>query len=58
MEQQVWLMNQKVGVGVVSGLGGIDKFNFNTIPDSCIKVDVKEAISPNAVLMYPHKAGY
>jgi hypothetical protein len=27
---------------LISGLGGIDKFNFNTIPDSWFKVDVVE----------------
>jgi hypothetical protein len=60
MGQQVCLMNpknlkQKVAVGVVSGLGGIDKFHFNIIPESWLKVDVKEVMSPNAELMYPHE---
>jgi hypothetical protein len=65
--QQVCLMNpknlkQKVAVGFVSGFGGIDKFHFNIIPESWLKVDVKEVMSPNAEvmspnaeLMYPHK---
>jgi hypothetical protein len=60
MGQQVCLMNpknvkQKVAVGIVSGFGGIDKFHFNTIPESWLKVDVKEVVSPNADLMYPNK---
>jgi hypothetical protein len=62
MGQQVCLMNpknskQKVAVGVVSGFGGIDKFHGNTIPESWIKVDVKEVVCPNAELMYPHEPG-
>jgi hypothetical protein len=49
-------VKQKVAIGVVSGFGGIDKFHFKTIPDSWLKVDVKEVVYPNAALMYPHKA--
>jgi hypothetical protein len=48
---------QKVAAGVVNGLGGNDKFNFNTIPNSWFKVDVNEAMYPNATLMYPEEAG-
>jgi hypothetical protein len=60
MGQQVCLMNprnvkQKVAVGVVSGFGGIDKFHFQTIPDSWLKVNVKEVVCPNAALRYPHE---
>jgi hypothetical protein len=41
----VCLMNpknvkQKGVVGIVSGFGGIDKFYFNTIPKSWLKVDL------------------
>jgi hypothetical protein len=50
-----WNVKPKVAVGVVSGFGGIDKFHFQTIPDSWLKVDVKEVVCPNATLMYPHK---
>jgi hypothetical protein len=35
---------QKVVAGVVSGLGGIDKFNFNAIPDSVISVIVDSLV--------------
>jgi hypothetical protein len=60
MEQQVYLMNpknvkQKIVVGVVSGFRGIDKFHFNTIPESWLKVDVKEVMSPNTDLMYSNE---
>jgi hypothetical protein len=48
-------IKQKVVIGVVSGFGGIDKFHFKTIPDSWLKVDVKEVVCPNAALMYPHE---
>jgi hypothetical protein len=48
-------IKQKVAVGVVSGFGGIDKFHFQTIPESWLKVDVKEVVCPNAALMYPHE---
>jgi hypothetical protein len=56
----VCLMNpknekQKVVVGVVSGFGGIDKFHFNTIPESWLKVDVKEVMLPNADMIYPNE---
>jgi hypothetical protein len=50
-------LKQKVAVGIVSGFGGIDKFHFNTIPESWLKVDVKEVMSPNADLMYPNENG-
>jgi hypothetical protein len=49
-------LKQKVAVGVVSGFGGIDKFHFNTIPKSWLKVDVKEVMSSNIDLMYPNEA--
>jgi hypothetical protein len=48
-------VKQKVAVGVVSGFGGIDKFHFQTILDSWLKVDVKEVVCPNAALMYPRE---
>jgi hypothetical protein len=57
----VCLMNpknvkQKGVVGIVSGFGGIDKFYFNTIPKSWLKVDVKEVMSSNVDLMYTNEA--
>jgi hypothetical protein len=48
-------LKQKVAVGIVSSFGGIDKFHFNIIPESWLKVDVKDVLSPNAELMYPHE---
>jgi hypothetical protein len=48
---------QKVTVGVISGFGGIDRFHCNTIPESWLKVDLKEVSCPNVDLMYPHKPG-
>jgi hypothetical protein len=38
---------QKVIVGVVSGFGRIDTFHFNTIPESWLKVNVKEVMPWN-----------
>ena len=60
MGQQVCLMNsknlkQKVVVGLVSGFGEIDKFYFNTILESWLKVDMKEVMSPNVDLIYPNE---
>jgi hypothetical protein len=49
-------VKQKVAIRAVSGFGEINKFHFKTIPDSWLKVDVKEVVCPNAALMYPHKA--
>jgi hypothetical protein len=48
-------LKQKVAVGIVSSFGGIDKFHFNIIPESWLKVDVKDVLSSNAELMYPHE---
>jgi hypothetical protein len=48
-------LKQKVAVGVVRSFGGIDKFHFNTILESWLKVDVKEVMSSIADLMYLHK---
>jgi hypothetical protein len=49
-------IKQKVVIRVVSGFGGIDKFHFKIIPNSWLKVNMKEVVCPNATLMYPHKA--
>ena len=48
-------LKQKVAVGVVSGFRRIDKFHFNTIPESWLKVDVKEVMSPNVDMIYPNE---
>jgi hypothetical protein len=52
----LWNVKQKDVVGVVSGLGRIHKFHFNTIPNSWLKVNVKEVMSSNAALMYSYEA--
>jgi hypothetical protein len=49
-------IKQKVAVGIVSGLGRIDKFHFNTISYPWLKVDAKEVMSYNAAFMYLYKA--
>ena len=49
-------IKQKVAIGIVSSLGKIDKFHFNTIPYPWLKVDAKEVMSHNAAFMYLHKA--
>ena len=48
-------MRQKVATGVVSGVGGIDKFHFMLIPENWFKIDVREVLQPNVPLMYPKK---
>jgi hypothetical protein len=47
----------KVAVAAISGLGGVDKFHFETIPKNWLKVDVKEVMSPNEALMCINEAG-
>ena len=48
---------QKVASGRISGVGGVDKFHFKTIPEFCYKVDVSSAIMGDVRLPYPHEAG-
>ena len=48
-------MRQKVGAGVISGVGGVDKFHFLVIPDNWFKIDIREVLQPNVALMYPKK---
>jgi hypothetical protein len=60
MGQEVWLMNprsvrQKVASGRVSGFSGEHRFHFLEIPDGWMKVDVQEALVPNAVLMMENR---
>ena len=60
--QCVHMMNarnnkQKVACGKISGVGGVDKFHFKTIPEFCYKVDVSSAIIGEVRLPYPHEAG-
>ena len=48
-------MRQKVAVGVVTGVEGIDKFHFILIPENWFKIDVRKVLQPNVPLMYPKK---
>jgi hypothetical protein len=48
---------QKVAEGVISGIGGVDKFHGSTFPETWFKIDVKEALLSNAPLLYPHSEG-
>jgi hypothetical protein len=55
--QEVWLMNprstwQKVASGIISDVGGEDKFHFNNIPDSWFKVDIDQVLLPDVALMW------
>jgi hypothetical protein len=57
MGQHVWLMNpsstrQKVAVGIISGIGGQDKFHCNIIPDNWFKIGVGEILVPEVPLMW------
>ena len=61
VEQCVHMMNarnksQKVANGRISGVGGVDKFHFKTIPEFCYKVDVIIAHLGEVCLPYPHEA--
>ena len=42
-----------MATGVVSGVGGIDKFHFILILENWFKIDVREVLQPNMPLMYP-----
>ena len=60
--QSVNMMNprsnkQKVASGKISGVGGVDKFHFKTIPEYCYKVDVSSVFLGEVRLPYPHEAG-
>jgi hypothetical protein len=60
MGQHIWLMNprsvrQKAASGTVSGISGEHKFHFMDIPDGWIKVDVKEALASNVMLMMENR---
>ena len=61
VEQCVHMMNpwnnkQKVASGKISGVGGVDKFHFKTIPEFCYKVDVSAVHLGEVRLPYPHEA--
>lgn len=60
--QSVHLMSpknkrRKVATGKISGVGGVDKFHFKTIPQFCYKVDVTTAHLGDVKLAYPHEDG-
>ena len=60
--QCVHMMNprnnkQKVASGKISGVGGVDKFHFKTIPEFCHKLDVSSAHLGEVRLLYPPEAG-
>ena len=44
---------QKVAVGTISGLPGVQKFHFRDIPVNWVKVDVRQGLHPKVTLMYP-----
>jgi len=59
LRQDVFLLNpknakQSIASGVINGVGRQHKFHFVTIPKSCYRVDVKEAIWPQVSLMFPN----
>jgi hypothetical protein len=61
MGQEVWLLNPrivkiKVARGRISGIGGVDKFHFQVIPEGWLKVDIQEALLLDATLMFPNDA--
>lgn len=54
----VYLINpravkQKVALGRISGIGGVDKFHCMEIPNSWYRVDVLSVLHPNLPLMFP-----
>ena len=60
MGDEVHLMNlhftkQKLAVGRISGLGGVDMFHCLPIPRSWYRIDVKQVLQPNVPLMFENK---
>ena len=43
--------NQRLAIGKISGIGGVDKYHFNVILDNWFKVDVQEVLQGNIPLM-------
>lgn len=39
-------------VGNISDIRGVDRFHFFSIPASWFKIDVKEVLQPNVLLMF------
>jgi len=57
MGDDVYLFNprtvkQKVALGRISNIGGVDKFHYMLIPKNWLKVDVRSVSQPNVVLMF------
>ena len=48
---------RKVAIGMINGVGGVDKFHFKVIPKFCYKVDVTATYLGNVKLVYPHEDG-
>jgi hypothetical protein len=54
----VYLVNpraiqQKVALGRINSIGGVDKFHFMLIPEGWFKVDVRQSLQSNVALMFP-----
>jgi hypothetical protein len=45
---------QKVALGTINGVPGMQKFHFRDIPKNWMKVDVQEALHPKTALMFPN----
>ena len=57
MGQKVCLINprstkQKVATGVITGIGGVDKFHFTIIPNTWFKIDIRNIFAPDVPLMW------
>jgi hypothetical protein len=57
---EVFLMNprahrQKLAAAVISGLPGDSTFHFKQIPDSWVKVDVRDILHAGVPLMFPYE---
>ena len=60
MGDEIHLMNlrftkQKLAVGRISSLGGVDMFHYLPIPSSCYRIDVTQVLQPNVPLMFENK---
>ena len=60
--QSVYMMSQKnkrqkVAIGKINGVGGVDKFHFKVIPQFCYKVDVTTTYLGDVKLVCPHEDG-
>ena len=46
---------QKLAVGRISSLGGVDMFHCLPIPSSWYRIDVTQVLEPNVPLMFENK---